>query len=96
MYKMLVFLKKTDEEKIPEHFKNFTVKYLSAIAGKEIIAGKIESSILLDTKYTHFCEITAESKDKMDELMSSGKGRELNKDFMEFHEFVDVIFVDFT
>lgn len=95
MRKMLLFLKKSDEDKIPEHFENFTLKLLSEVAGKEIKAGKIESSLLLDTKYTHFCEISAESKDKMNELMSSGKGRELNKDLMEFHEFVDVIFVDF-
>ena len=96
MHKMLVFLKKTKEDKILEHFENFTLKHLSEIAGREIKAGEIESSLLLDTKYTHFCEISVESKDKMDELMSSGKGRELNKDLMELHEFVDVIFVDFN
>lgn len=95
MYNLLVFLKKSDDEKITGHFKNYTLKYLSELAGKEIKAGKIESSLLLDTKYTHFCEISAGSKDEMDKLMSSGKGRELNKDLMEFHEFVDVIFVDF-
>ncbi len=95
MHKMLLFLKKTDEDEIIEHFNNFTLKYLTDLSGKEIKAGKIESNLLLETKYTHFCEIEAESKDKMDELMSSGKGRILNKDLMDFHEFVDVIFVDF-
>jgi hypothetical protein len=95
MHKMLLFIKKTDEEEIIEHFNNFTLKYLTDLAGKEIKAGKIESNFLLETKYTHFCEIEAESKHKMDELMSSRKGRILNKDLMDFHEFVDVIFVDF-
>lgn len=95
MYNLLLFLKKTEDEKILEHFENFTLKYLSELAGKEVKTGKIESSLLLETKYTHFCEFSAGSKDEMDKLMSSGKGRELNKDLMEFHEFVDVIFVDF-
>lgn len=95
MYKMLVFLKKTNEDKILQHFKEYTLKYLSDLTEKEIKAGEIESSLLLETKYTHFCEISTASRNKMDELMSSGKGRELNKDLQEFHEFVDVIFVDF-
>lgn len=96
MYKLLLFLKKTSEEQVFDHFKEFTLEHLSDLAGKKIIAGEVESSLLLDTKYSHFCELEVESKERMDNLLNSKHGKELNKDLMNFHEYVDVIFVDFT
>ena len=96
MYKMLLFLKKTNEKQVFDHFKEFTLKHLSDLAGKEIIAGKVESSLLLETKYSHFCELEVESKEKMDDLLNSKHGKELNKDLMNFHEYVNIIFVDYN
>lgn len=96
MYKLLLFLKKTEEKQVLDHFNEFTLKHLSVLAGKEIIVGKVESSLLLDTKYSHFCELEVESKEKMDDLLNSKQGKELNKDLMNFHEYVDIIFVDYN
>ncbi len=96
MYKLLLFLKKSDEKQVQEHFKNFTLKYLSELAKKEAKAGKVESSLLLDKKYTHFCELETGSKEEMDALLSTRAGKELNNDLMNFHEYVDVIFVDYN
>jgi hypothetical protein len=96
MYKLLIFLKKTNDEKIFAHFEEFTLKYLSELAGKRIIPGKVESSLLLDTKYSHFSEFEVTKKEEMDILLNSKAGKGLNKDLMNFHEYVDVIFVDFN
>ncbi len=95
MYKLLLFLKKTKEEKIVNHFKEFTLKYLSDVVNKNIKAGKVESNLLSDEKYLMFCEVTVESKDNWDELMNSKLGKDLNKDLAEFHEFVTAIFVNY-
>lgn len=95
MYKLLLFLKNIDDKQIFTHFEEFTLKYLSELAEKKIVAGKIESSLLLDTKYSHFCEFEVDNKEKMDNLLNSKQGKELNKDLMNFHEFVDVIFVNY-
>jgi len=95
MYKLLLFLNKTDEEKILNHFDDFTLKYLSDIAGQKIEAAEVESSLLLDQKFSKFCEVTVESKEVWDEKMNSKAGRELNKDLMDFHQFVTAIFVDY-
>ena len=95
MYKLLLFLKKTDEKQVVEHFKEFTLKYLSELARQEIKAGKIESSLLLDKKYTLFCELETSSKEEMDHLLTTKAGKEFNNDLMSFHEHVDIIFVDY-
>ena len=95
MYKLLLFLKKTDKEKIINHFNEFTLKYLSNVVNKKITAGKVESNLLTDEKYLLFCEVTVDSKDKWDELMNSKQGKDLNKDLAEFHEFLTAIFVNY-
>ncbi|MCL5029245.1 MAG: hypothetical protein M1480_09535 [Bacteroidetes bacterium] len=51
--------------------------------------------MLLDQKYSHFCEVTVSSKDEWDEKMNSLSGRELNKDLMDFHQNITAIFVDY-
>ncbi len=62
MYKLLLFLHKTDNnENIQNHFLEFTLKYLSDMAGKEIIAADVESNPLLEQKYSKFCELSVES-----------------------------------
>ena len=96
MYKALIFLKKTKEENIINHFRDYTLRYISEIAGREIKAARVESNLLLEEKYSYFCELSADSKDHMDQLMNTKAGRELNKDMTEFHAFITVIFVNYN
>jgi hypothetical protein len=95
MYKMLMFPKKSDDPNVKLHFKEHTLNILSEIAGKKIKPAEVESSLLLEKKYTLFCEISVDSKEKWDKMMTSGEGKKLNKDLMDFHPFIDLIFVNF-
>jgi len=95
MYKLLFFLHKSEDDQLLEHFREFTLKHLSDITGNEVKLAKVESNLLLDTKYSHYCEVKAESKDEMDKLMSSKAGKALNKDLMDFHEQLTVIAVNY-
>ncbi len=95
MYKLLLFLKKTNDEQIQNHFNEYTIKHLSQIAGEEIEIAEVESSLLLEEKYSKFCEVTSASKEEWDKKMNSIYGRELNKDLMDFHQYVTVIFVEY-
>ena len=96
MYKLLLFLKKSDDDHVLTHFNEFTLKYLSELSGEKVKLGKVESSLLLDKKYSHFCEFEVAGKDEMDKLLNSKPGKGLNKDLMNFHEYIDLIFVDYN
>lgn len=96
MYKLLLFLKKTKQENIQDHFIEYTVKYLSAIVHQEIKIAKVESSLLLDNNYSLYCEAMVESKDAWDLLMNTAEGKELSKDLMEFHNNISAVFVDYA
>lgn len=95
MYKLLFFLHKSEDSKILDHFKEFTLKHLNDVSGDKVKLAEVESNLLLDTKYSHYCEIKAGSKDEMDKLMSSKAGKALNKDLMDFHEQLTVIAVNY-
>lgn len=95
MYKLLFFLHKSEDDNLLEHFQKFTLKYLSELTGNEITLAKVESNLLLDQKYSYFCEISAASKDEMDKLMSTKAGKLLNKDLMDIHELITVIAVNY-
>ncbi len=96
MYKLLFFLKKTNHEQIQNHFIEYTIKYISAVVHQDIKIGKVESSLLLDSNYSLFCEAKVESKDTWDSLMNTVEGKELNKDLMEFHNSISVVFIDYN
>jgi hypothetical protein len=96
MYKLLFFLHKTDNENIPSFFKDHIVKKLDEIIGSKTDIAKIESNLLLEQKYSYYCEISAPSKEEMDKLMYSKAGKDLNKSLMEFHKNITVIAVDFS
>lgn len=96
MYKLLLFLKKTNQENIQDHFIEYTVKYLSAVVNKELKIAKVESNLLMDNKYSLYCEAEVESKDTWDSLMSTSNGKKLNKDLMEFHQNISAVFVDYN
>ncbi len=95
MYKLLLFLHKTDNNEVISHFNEFTVKYLSDLTGQSVKLADVESNLLLDVKYSKFCEITVDSKNSWDKMMNSKEGRLLNKDLMDFHQFITLIFVDY-
>jgi hypothetical protein len=95
MYKLLLFLKKTDNKEINNLFIDHTLKYLSELKGEEVKAADIESSLLLETKYTKLCEVSVSSKEEWDKKMNTAQGKEFNKHLMDIHQFIDVIFVNY-
>ncbi|MEO8398303.1 MAG: hypothetical protein ABI550_00665, partial [Ignavibacteriaceae bacterium] len=74
---------------------NYTLKYLSELMGKDIKSGEVESNLLLEEKYSKFCEVSVSSKDEWDKLMNSKEGKALNKDMADFHQSVTAIFVNY-
>ncbi len=96
MYKLLFFLHKTDDENVLQFFKDNTVKKLEGITGEEVGIAEVESNLLLEQKYTYYCEISASSKEEMDKMMNSKAGKELNKSLMEFHKDITIIAVNYN
>ena len=96
MYKMLMFLKRSDNPNVIRHFKNFTIPILNELNGEKIKIAKVESSLLLEQKYTWYCEIAVDSKEEWDMIMATKLGKKLNKDLMDFHQNVDIIFVNYS
>lgn len=96
MYKMIFLLAKSDDKNILNHFHDFTLKSISAVAGGEIKAGVVESNLLLDNKYSRMCEIAASSKEEMDRRMGTPEGKALNKELMDFHKYLTIITVNFN
>jgi len=95
MYKQLFFLHKSEKDKSLPHFKDMILAHLSELSGKKIILAKVESNLLLDQKFSYFCEVEFESKDKMNELMNSKAGKQLTKDLMDFHQMITVIAINY-
>lgn len=95
MYKVLIFLKKTDEENIISHFRDFLVKFFSDLTKKKIEIGIVESNPLLEVKYSHFIQLDFESKEKWQKLFGNETGEELKRDLLDFHKFITMIFIDY-
>jgi len=95
MYKQLFFLHRSEDDKALPHFRNVILRHLSEIAEKEIKLAKVESNLLLEQKYSYFCEIEFESKDKMNEVMNSKAGKQLTKDLMDFYKMITMISVNY-
>lgn len=95
MYKLLLFLNKTTDEQIINHFNEITLKLLEEVFDEEIRSANIESNLLLDQKYSKFCEVSSPSKIDWDIKMNSKAGKELNKDLANFHKFITAIFVNY-
>ena len=95
MYKIMFLLNKTNDEDINNHFKEFTLKNISALAGTDVPAGVVDSNLLLDQKYSLMCELSASSKEEMDIKMNSPEGKALNKDLMNFHHHLTIIAVNY-
>ncbi|HCY77160.1 MAG TPA: hypothetical protein DHV28_14665 [Ignavibacteriales bacterium] len=95
MYKQLFLLHKSEDDKALSHFKENIIAHLSELSEKKINLAKVESNLLLDQKYSYFCEIVFDSKDKMNELMNSKTGKQLTKDLMDFHKLITVISINY-
>ena len=95
MYKVLVFLKKTNDEEVILHFRNFLVKYFSDLMGKDLPIGSVESNPLLEIKYSLFIELELESKENWEKLFASEAGENLEKDLIEFHKYINIIFINY-
>jgi uncharacterized protein (TIGR02118 family) len=96
MYKLLIFLHKTEDDKALPHFREVILKHVSDLTGSEVKLAKVESNLLLDQKYSYFCEMIFESKEKMDEMLNSKSGKQLNKDLMNFHQLITIISVNYN
>ena len=96
MYKLLFFLHKTDDENVLQFFRDNTIKKLEKIIGENVDIAEVESNLLLEQKYTYYCEISASSKEEMDRMMHSKAGKELNKSLMDFHKNLTVIAVNYN
>lgn len=95
MYKQLFFLHKSENDNALSHFKENIISHLTELSGKKINLAKVESNLLLEQKYSYFCEIEFDSKDKMDELMSSKTGKQLSRALMDFHKLITVISINY-
>lgn len=94
MYKMLMFLKKSDDPDFLNHFKNFTLPALRELSSKNVIAAKVESNLMIEQKYKWCCEVTVNSRLEWDKMMATKAGKELNKDLGDFHSSIDLLFVN--
>ena len=95
MYKQLFFLHKSENDKALPHFKDVILAHLSELSDKHIELAKVESNLLLEQKFSYFCEVEFESKDKMNELMNSKTGKHLSKDLMDFHQMITMISINY-
>ena len=95
MYKQLFFLHKSENDTALPHFKEVILAHLSEVSGKKINLAKVESNLLLDQKFSYFCEVEFESKNKMNELMNSKDGKQLTKDLMDFHQMITMISINY-
>ena len=95
MYKQLFFVHKSENDKALPHFKDVILQHLSKLSGHKINLAKVESNLLLDQKYSYFCEVDFESKDKMNELMNSKAGKQLTKDLSDFHQMITMIAINY-
>lgn len=94
MYKMLLFLKHTDDESVTLHFTNSTLPALGRLLNRELIASDIDGGKLTKEGFIKFCEASFASKEEMGRLMQSPAGKEFNKDLSGYHNFLSVFFTD--
>ncbi len=95
MYKLLIFVHKSNENNFLNFFRNSFLPLLSEINGSEVKLAEVESNLLLDQKYSHFCELIAGDKNEMDSKLNSPAGKSLSKLLMESHRNLTVIAVNY-
>lgn len=95
MYKQLFFLHKSEDDKALPHFTEVILPLLSEISGKDIKLAKVASNLLLDQKYSFYCDIEFQTEEEMNKLMDSKAGKQLTKALMDFHKMITVISVNY-
>lgn len=95
MYKLLFFIHKPVDNKILDHFRNHTINIIAELSGQPVKLGEVESNLLTSQKYSNVCEAVFNSKDEMEKAMNSKSGLALNKDLMDFHQYITVISVNY-
>lgn len=95
MYKFLIFLRFSDDNELLTHFRDKTLTLLSRIAEEEIKIAKVENSLMFENKFDYYCEVCAESKDKMDSKLNSISGKELMRDLAGFHQNINLVFINY-
>jgi hypothetical protein len=96
MYKKLFFLHKSAEDIALSHFSEAIIPLLIEISGTEIKLAKVENNLLLDQKYSYYCEVEFMSKDEMDKLMNTKSGKQLAKILVDFHKMITVISINYN
>jgi hypothetical protein len=94
MYKTLFFILRNETDFV-KYFSDHFLPLLSEINGKDVKLAKVESNILSEIKFSHFCEIEAASKDDMDIKMNSAAGRKLGKLLLESHQNILVLNISY-
>lgn len=92
MYKILIFLKKTEDESLSIRFKNSTVPKLESLTGQKIEPLEIEGSMLSQEKFFLCCEASFSKREDLDRLMQSPEGKEFNKDLAGYGASISVFY----
>lgn len=96
MYRLMIFLKKTDNEPLVNHFKDVILKYMREMSGQNIALGKIEGSSFMEDKYLYFCEISADLKEDIDKMMVSPIGRKFIREITSFVNDVVMFYANYN
>lgn len=95
MYKVLIFIKKSEEDAVLEHFKSSTLPGLIRLTGQQIEIGHVDGGLLSEEKFYKFCEITFKSSQELNELLQTPEGKVLNRDLSSFHNFISVFMINY-
>lgn len=95
MYKLMIFLKRTDDDSVLQHFLNSTMPRLQKLTGQDTVSAVIEGSALNEEKFTRYCEFVFESADVLNQLLQSPEGKELNKDLASYHNNISIFFANY-
>jgi hypothetical protein len=93
MVKFMIFLKKGSDSDIYDKFMNDTLPLIKNLKIEPPNISSIESSLLMENKYTHLIEIPFASKDLMDEKMSTPEGKLLQRSLMNMQYNIDMLVV---
>ncbi len=91
----MIFLKKTENEPLKNHFKRELVERLREVSGQNIKIAKVEGSLLTSEKFDYYCEINAESKDQIDKMLASPAGKKLSREISAYVNELVMFYADF-
>ncbi|HEX2960593.1 MAG TPA: hypothetical protein VHO43_02315 [Ignavibacteriales bacterium] len=95
MYKILIFLKRTDDESVLSRFRQSTIPRLESLTGQKITLAEIEGASLSQEKFIKYCEAVFSKREDLDRLMQTPEGKEFNKDIAGYGSYISVFYADF-